>query len=105
MSLSAGEMKRLKGTLTVKNVSGSPLTLTNYGAYSFAVDEELDLLDDAVPSTLQAADYSTAQNMVGLASVGKAPKHTAYELAQLVDAGSLSITSDIKPELALLKKL
>jgi len=101
---SAGQLDRLKGCLKIKNVSGSILTLTEYGQYEFAVDEELNLLDEVVPNTLRAADYYTAQNMVGRASVGKAPSYTTYELAQKINAGQLAVIEDRLPDVSVLEE-
>lgn len=104
MSFSEEQMTRLRGQLVVKNVSGSTHTLANYGAYEFAVDEELDILDMGTPGTIRASDYSTAQNMVGRATVGKGPKYTDYELAKKIDAGTLSVVKDVRPDHSVMKE-
>ena len=101
---SQAQLDRRKGKYRIKNIKGSAWALTQYGQYSFAVNEELDLLDDAVPGTLRAADYRTAKNMCGRADVGKPPKFTTYELAQRIDVGELSVIETVLPDLSVLRE-
>lgn len=104
MPYSADQIDRLRGRLVLKNISGGVLNLTNYGQYSFSDSEELNLMDDAVPGTLRASDYSTAKNMVGRATVGKGPSYTTYELAQKIEAGELSVIEDVRPDHTVLRE-
>jgi hypothetical protein len=104
MSFSEEQETRLRGQLWVKNISGSTHQLTQYGQYDFGIDEELDILDPTTPNTLMAADYLTAKNMVGRATVGVGPKYTDYELAQKINDGILSIIKDIQPDLSVMRE-
>ena len=92
------EITQARGQLVLRNDTGSPLSLTNYAGYTFAVGEELDIIDMSTPDTLMAGEYCVAKNMVGQASVGKAPAYTTYELAQRIQAGELSIIKDVPPD-------
>lgn len=98
MTYSADQLARLCGEISIKNISGGALQLTNYGQYTFAVDEEINLLDSALPDTLRAADYPNALNMVGCATPTKAPHHTDYELAQRIVANELAVTVNRRPD-------
>lgn len=101
--LTPEQLEAIRGSIFIKNISGEILTLVNYGQYEFAVDEELNLLDDAVPDTLRAGEFETAKNMIGYAEVDRDPKHVLYELGQLISEGKLKVTNTIDPDITLLQ--
>lgn len=79
-----------KGVYRIKCVKAGGHTLTNYGQKHFAENEELDLLDDATPATIRAADWWTADNMC---------RDTGFELAQLINAGDFEVAEKRRPDL------
>ncbi len=103
--LTAQQMVSFKGQYKIKNVSGRRLQLRGYGQYNFEVDEEIDLLDPAVPSTLRAADWHTAQNMVGYARVRRPPIYAVYELAQRIESGDLEVTEIVRNDPRMLHEM
>lgn len=92
------QIKAALGTLKVRNPGGVAVTLTGYGAYSFAPGAELDLLDEAAPATIRAGEFSTAQRMTGYAPVLGKPRFTTYEIAQRIDAGDLDVVEIVYPD-------
>jgi len=80
-----------KGVYKIKCVKAGGHTLTNYGQQAFAENEELDLLDDATPGTIRAADWWTADNMC---------RDTGFEIAQLIAAGDFEVSEKRRPDLS-----
>jgi hypothetical protein len=80
-----------KGVYKIKCVKVGGHTLTKYGQKAFAENEELDLLDDATPATIRAADWWTADNMC---------RDTGFEIAQLIAAGDFVVVEKRRPDLS-----
>jgi len=76
------------GTYKIKCVKVGGYTLTGYGQYAFAENEEIDLLAQTTPTTLRAGNHHTANAMC---------KDTTYEIAQLITAGDFVITEITPP--------
>lgn len=87
--LTPEQIAALRGAFVVKCVKAGGHTLSGYGGYTWAEGEEQDLLDDALPDTLRAADFWTASNMC---------RDSALELAQLIAAGDFEIVLERKPD-------
>lgn len=87
--LLAADLLKIRGDIVIKCIKTGGYTMTNYGQYAWAQDEEKSLFDPALPDTIRTADYSTAKRMV---------TDTNYELAQQVVAGNFEITSDVPPD-------
>ena len=98
--LTIAELLALRGKIVVKNVSGGSLPLTGHQGYTFTTGQELDLVDPATPPEI-CSDYHTVKNMIGQASINKAPLYAAYELAQRIAAGDLQIIEDTPPDFSL----
>lgn len=79
-----------KGVYRIKCVKAGGHTLTNYGQKAFTENEELDLLDDATPDTIRAADWWTADNMC---------RDTGFEIAQLIRDGHFTVAEKRQPDL------
>jgi hypothetical protein len=77
-----------RGIFRIKCVKTGGHTLTGYGAYAFAENEELDLLGSSVPATLRCLEWSIAQNMCS---------NPNLEIAQLITAGDFMIVESRKP--------
>lgn len=93
--LTPEQLAALKGELRIKCVKPGGYTMTNYGGYAWAEDEEQNLVDEALPATLRAGDYWTARNMC---------KDPALELAQRIVAGDFVIVSEKQPDPTILMK-
>jgi len=91
--LTPEQVAALKGELRIKCVRTGGYTMQGYGGYAWAEDEEQDLVDEALPATLRAADYWTARNMC---------KDPALELAQRIVAGDFIIVSERQPDPSIL---
>ena len=79
-----------KGIYKIKCIKPGGVTLTNYGHFVFAQNEEIDLLDLALPRAIYCANWPTAENMC---------KDKGFELAQRIAAGEFIITETRKPEI------
>ena len=79
-----------QGTYRIRCQRPGGLTLQGYGQFSFKQDQEVDLLDEALPPTLRAGSYATAHNMCA---------DQAYELAQLIAAGDLVVVERRSPRI------
>ena len=95
MSFTPEEITQIKGQWWIKCVKAGGHTLTNYGQKAFAEGEEIDLIDDATPDTLRAADFLTAKNMC---------TDPALELAQLVAAGDFEVSRKVQPDPTILMR-
>ena len=91
--MSIHNLKRFIGTYKIKCVKNGGLTLANYGQYSFAQDEEIDLLAKTTHIAIRAGTYHTACMMCN---------DPALEIASLINAGDLVITENMPPELEFL---
>lgn len=83
----------LKGEFRIKCIKVGGYTMQGYGNYIWVENEEQNLLDELLPSTLRAGDYNTACNMC---------KDPARELAQRIVAGDFIIISEKKPDPSIL---
>ena len=77
-----------RGEVKLKCVKVGGYTMTNYGAYMWAQDEERSLFDGALPVALRADEYGTARNMI---------VDPARELTQRIAAGDFIIVEDRHP--------
>ncbi len=86
--LTAEQISQIKGSFVIRCVKSGGYTMTAYGQYAWAEDEEKDLMDATLPATLKAGDYHTARNMC---------RDPARELAQAITAGDFVVVSERFP--------
>jgi len=89
MALTPEQIAKLKGSFIIKCVKAGGYTMTGYGGYSWAENEQQNLVDDALPDTLRAGDYWTARNMC---------RDPARELAQRIEAGDFIVVEEQQPD-------
>lgn len=77
-----------KGVFKIKCVKVGGHTLTGYGQYAFAENEEIDLLSDTAPGTIRCASLGIAKNICS---------NLHLELAQLILAGYFQIIETQEP--------
>ncbi len=64
MAATADQIRRFIGEVKIKCVKTGGVTMTNYGAYIFAENDELDLLDPATADQIRAPNYACAHTMI-----------------------------------------
>lgn len=89
MIMTPEQISELSGKLVVKNVSGASVAMTSCGGFTFAVDQEVDLLASATDPCLRAGNMGIAQYMCG------AGPH--MELCQLIADGKIEIIERKEP--------
>lgn len=87
------QIATLKGEFRIKCIRVGGYVMQGYGNYAWTENEEQNLLDESLPSTLRAGDYNIAYNMC---------RDPARELAQRIIAGDFIITSEKRPDPSIL---
>lgn len=78
-----------RGTYRIRCVKVGGVTLTHYGQYVFAQDDEIDLLDQGLPATIRCGDWQTADNVC---------RDVGFEIAQRIVAGEFVVTEKSRPQ-------
>jgi len=82
--------KRIHGSFVIRCVKEGGYTMTGYGQYVWAEDEEHDLVsNDTLPESLQCIDYYEAHHLC---------RYPRNELAIAIDHGDFIIVSRQFPD-------
>lgn len=83
------QLSMLRGKLVLHNVSGAPVEMESCGGFTFATDQQIDLLSPSTDPKLQAGNMGIAEYMCS------AGPH--MELCRLVAEGSLEVLQKVEP--------
>lgn len=80
------------GTYKVKCIDQNGVALSTLGGYTFAYEDEIDLLDPNLSGNIRCSNWSTADTLC---------RDSAFELAQMIEAGRLEVTEQRRPKIKL----